>query len=97
MGVVIKRNFSRFADMTFVDRSVMRELGDLIRERIYRRTLAGQDANGQAFEPYSMGYAKKKSEALGTTRVDLMVSGEMLNAMQVVDVTDRTVTLGFRR
>jgi hypothetical protein len=83
--------------MTFVDRSVMRELGDLIRERIVRRTLAGQDASGAAFAGYSDGYAKKKSEALGTTRVDLSVSGEMLNAMQVVNVTDRTVTLGFRR
>jgi len=97
MGVVIKRNFSRFQDMTFVNRGVMRELGDLVRERIIRRTLSGQDAEGQAFAPYSAGYAKRKSDALGTSRVDLSVSGEMLNAMQIVAVTDRTVTLGFRR
>lgn len=97
MGVVIRRAFGRLPDLKLTDRETMRAIGEEVRERIRRRTLAGQDAEGQAFEPYSDGYAKKKTEAMGTTKVDLAVSGEMLNALGIVDVTDRKVTLGFRR
>lgn len=98
MGVVIKKSWrTDLAKLPVIDREVMRFVGEAVRERIYRRTLAGMDAEGQPFTGYSDGYAKAKSEAMGTTRVDLLVSGEMLNAMQVVEATDRKVVIGFRR
>ena len=97
MGVVIRRSFGRLPDLKLTDRETMRAIGELVRERITRRTLAGQDVEGQPFEPYSDGYAKRKSEALGTTRVDLAVSGEMLGGLTIVNVTDKSVTLGFSR
>lgn len=97
MGVVIRRAFGRLPDLKLTDRETMRAIGELVRERIVRRTLVGQDADGQAFEPYSEGYAKKKTEALGTTRVDLSVSGEMLGGLTIVAVEDKKVVLGFRR
>jgi hypothetical protein len=78
-------------------REDMESLGKLLIERIRRRTLAGQDAEGQPFAGYSAGYAKRKSDALGTTRVDLQISGELLNNLTVVDVTERRVTLGWKR
>ena len=96
MGVVIRRNFS-LANLQIVTRAQMQEIGLLLRERIVRRTMAGQDAEGQPFAAYSPDYAKRKGEALGTDAVNLSVSGEMLNNLAVVDVTDRSVTLGFRR
>jgi len=85
------------AKMPIIDRSVMEMVGREVREVIARRTLAGRDAEGRDFEPYSAGYAERKSEAVGTTRVDLSVSGEMLGAMQVVEITDRKVVIGWRR
>ena len=97
MGVVIRRSFGRLPDLKLTDRETMRAIGEEVRERIQRRTLSGQDVDGQPFEPYSDGYAKAKSEAMGTTKVDLAVSGEMLGGLTIVNVTDKSVTLGFRR
>jgi len=97
MGVVVRKNFTRLRDIQLVTAADMRDVGDLLIERIKDRTLRGQDAQGQSFRGYSSGYAKQKSQAVGTSRVDLQVSGEMLNAMQVIEATDRKVTIGFIR
>ena len=93
--VTVTRNFESLADMALVTVEDMRELGLSARERILTRTLAGQDANGSPFAAYSEGYAKQKRAALGTDRVNLQVSGNMLNDLQIVDVTDDSVTLGW--
>lgn len=97
MGVVIRRQFadlSKLAD-TLVTRETMREIGLLARERIIRRTAAGKDEDGQPFRPYSAQYRERKAKELGGGTVNLQVSGAMLNALTIVDVTDRSVTLGF--
>lgn len=76
----------------------MREIGLLARERIYRRTLSGVDQAGIAFRGYSRGYAIQKLKAVGrASPVNLQLSGAMLNAMTVLEVTESTVTLGFNR
>ncbi len=76
-------------------REVMHEIGLAAREAILRRTARGIDKDGTAFEPYSEGYAKRKADELGTTDVNLQVSGRMLNDLQIVEETEDTVTLGF--
>ena len=86
MGITISRSFGDLADIEFVTAEDMRQVGLLARERIVRRTMAGRDAQGAAFRPYSPGYAKAKAEALGTTAVNLQVSGNMLNDLTVVRV-----------
>lgn len=74
----------------------MREIGLLVRERVVRRTRAGTSATGAPFAPYSRGYAEQKAKALGGGgTVNLTVSGGMLNALQVLDVTDTSVTVGY--
>lgn len=73
----------------------LREAGDLLVRRIRTRTEAGQDVHGAGFRNYSPGYAAAKQEALGHARVDLTVSGRMLNDMQVTDVTPTTATITF--
>ena len=73
----------------------MRDVGDLLLRRIRTRTEAGQDVSGSAFDDYSPGYAQRKREALGHARVDLTVSGRMLNDFQVTSVTNRSATLSF--
>jgi hypothetical protein len=73
----------------------MREVGLLARETIRRRTARGISADGTPFAPYSKSYALQKGKALGPGPVNLTVSGDMLNALQIVDVTETSVTLGF--
>lgn len=93
MSVKVERNFPALDEIALTTADDMREIGLLARERIYRRTVSGIDAEGQPFAPYSAAYAKAK----GSSRVDLQVSGNMLNHMQVVDVGDDSVTLGWNQ
>jgi len=95
MSVKVTRNFPALTDLELVTKEDMRELGLLARERILTRTLQGVDASGAPFQAYSEGYAKQKRAALGTDRVNLQVSGRMLNDIQIVDLTESTVTLGW--
>ena len=93
--ITVQRNFKTLTDLKLVTRDMMRELGLLARERMITRTLRGQSVDGGGFAPYSEGYAELKRAALGTTTVNLQVSGNMLNQMGIVDVTENTVTLGW--
>lgn len=95
MGITISRGTSKLADLALTNAAFMREVGLLARERIIRRTLAGQDQDGQPFAPYSASYAAVKEKELGTDFVNLQVSGGMLNGLVIVDIGDNYVTLGF--
>lgn len=95
MGVTATKNFGHLADLPLTDSALMREVGLLARERIYRRTIAGRDQHDQAFKPYSAAYSGLRQKEGLSTSVNLQVSGGMLNAMRIVAVTDTSVTLGF--
>lgn len=97
MGVSVRKNFKPLAQLKLTTKAVMKEVGLLARERIVRRTLAGTDAAGAPFRRYSPGYAKRKARELGAGPVNLQVSGQMLNAIQITELTDDSVTLGFTR
>lgn len=73
----------------------MREVGDLLVRRIRTRTEGGKDVQGSAFRSYSPDYAEQKKQALGHNRVDLTVSGRMLNDMQVTETTKHSATISF--
>lgn len=83
--VTVTRDFD-LANLELVTEADMREVGLLAREQIVRRTLRGLAADGSPFAPYSRGYAKAKARALGTSAVNLQVSGAMLNDLTIVDV-----------
>lgn len=93
--VTISRNFTSLADLKLVTAADMREIGLLARERIVRRTLRGVDAHGAAFAPYSDGYAKQKAQLGGAAVVNLQLSGNMLSHLQIVQVSENSVTLGW--
>jgi hypothetical protein len=103
MGAQVKitRSFGSLADLALVTEEDMRQIGLLAREMIVRRTLAGRDAHDDAFRAYSPGYAKAKRLALGSDRVNLQVSGGMLNDLTITDVKvspdKATVTLGWNK
>jgi hypothetical protein len=95
MSAKVTRNFGPLDQIKLTDRTLMREVGLLARERIYRRTVSGQQTGGAPFRPYSAGYAAQKTQALGSAKVNLQVSGAMLNAMAITRVDDDEVELGF--
>lgn len=96
MGVQVKRDIPNLESIKLTDRQLMREIGLLVRETIVRRTISGRDAKGAAFQPYSPSYAERKAmEGLGGGKVNLQVSGAMLNDLQITEVTDESVALGF--
>jgi len=97
MPITVSKNFGPLAELELTNKQLMREIGLLARERIIRRTVSGRDQHDQAFRPYSAGYAKAKAAALGAGGVNLQVSGDMLNAIQLTDITDTSVTLVFDR
>ncbi len=95
MPVTVTSNF-HVGDVRFSNERIMREVGLLARETIRRRTARGISADGLPFAPYSLGYIKQKAKQLGSAaQVNLTVSGAMLNALQIVETTRNTVTLGL--
>ena len=97
MSVSVSRNFGPLGKTPLSSQALMREVGLLARERILRRTAAGEDVRGYPFRRYSAGYEKRKDKAVGVRGVNLQVSGEMLRAIGIVEVTENSVTLGFTR
>lgn len=83
------------SDIRFSSRDLMKEVGLLARERVIRRTVSGIDQHDQRFAPYSAAYAKRKALELGSAAVNLQVSGSMLNALTITELTEKSVTLGF--
>lgn len=95
MPVTITQNFD-LKQVAFSDAALMREVGLLVRERVVRRTRQGISADGAPFQPYALGYAEQKQKSLqGTGTVNLAVSGAMLNSLQLVEVTNTRVVVGY--
>ena len=95
MGVIITRTIPDLGRLPLAQRADLREAGLLAIELIRRRTLKGIGADGQNFQAYSASYQERKGKELGAGTVNLQVSGAMLNALQIVDLTDEKVTIGF--
>ena len=68
-----------------------------ILEKVKKRTQSGRDKNGNAFEPYSESYKKSAAfKAAGkTSKVNLTLSEDMLNSMEILKNEKGRVTLGF--
>lgn len=102
MPVLVEVKGERFSEITFSTKELMREIGLLARERILTRVAAGLDTDGDAFAPYSSAYALWKEHQIGgvfgqggSGTVNLQVSGAMLAALVITELTDKSVTLGF--
>lgn len=97
MAVSIVRNFGPLTDLRVLGRDDWDRVGRLARERIVLRARQGRDREDNLFTPYTPAYAARKAKALGTGhRVDLTVSGDMLNAI-TVEADEAGVTLAFTR
>lgn len=77
------------------------EVADLIIERIVNRTQQGLDKTGKPWKRQASIYSESYQNSLdfkvagkGKT-VDLQLSGDMLAALDILDKTSRSVTIGF--
>jgi hypothetical protein len=98
MPVTLTSTVRMPSSIRLTDKALMRELGLLALEQIRSRTRQGRDQHGQPFAPYTQAYAKEKAAEVGAAgTVNLTVSGDLLNTLQIVEVTDTSVTLGWTR
>jgi hypothetical protein len=75
--------------------ALLQQLAVLAIGRIKRRTKEGIGFDGQAFAPYSAGYAARRRRAGFQTTPDLWLRGGMLNGMGVLEVTPDRALIGF--
>lgn len=63
----------------------MQNICEDVKERVLKRTKAGRDYRNRKFAPYSTKYARRK----GSTKVNLRVTGEMLDSMKARAISAR--------
>jgi hypothetical protein len=74
------------------------EVADLIVERIVNRTVKeGVNWRGKAFPEYSESYQKSLDFKIAGKgkKVDLQLSGDMLAALKILKVTQKSITVGY--
>lgn len=71
--------------------------GDIIRQ-IQKRTKQGVDKDGQKFPSYTSGYKKSRDFKIAgkTSKVDLVLSGDMLDSIELLKNAPKAV-IGFER
>ena len=79
-----------------VSPGVVEHVGEFVVFIVTNRTLAGIDANGNAFKPYVKKYADwRKKKQLRANPPNLKVKGHMLGAIEYRKTGDNEVTFGF--
>ena len=79
-----------------VPKEALERIGAGLVKRIKERTRSGADVDGQAFEPYSKDYGKKRKKENKPTTPDLTYTGAMLNSLKAkVDEERQMITLYF--
>lgn len=75
--------------------SKKREIAKAIISWIQDRSFRGLDKENRPFKKYNPEYAKEKG--VGVKEVDLVLSGDMLDALQLLEVYGDYVSIGYRR
>lgn len=70
------------------------QIADAIVTHIVGRTMAGLDKEDKKFARYTKKYADNKG--VGTSEVDLLLSGEMLSELKPLKVTADGVEIGYK-
>ena len=77
-----------------VPEQVLRNEAELLVQRIKTRTKSGISSTGTRFVPYTPAYAELKG--VGPSRVTLRRTGEMLDDLDVLSVSNNRIKIGFR-
>lgn len=70
------------------------QIADAILTHIVGRTMAGLDRDNNKFAKYTKKYADEKG--VGTSDVDLLLSGEMLESLKVLKVDSKGIEIGYK-
>jgi hypothetical protein len=74
------------------------QLADLVIDHIVERTLKGKDKDGDKFPGYSKAYVQSlafRSAGKSPKRVDLTLSGEMLDELRMLNHAPGKIRIGF--
>jgi hypothetical protein len=102
MPVRVTVSGKRLDQLELVNAKVMEDIGDMAVAEILERTGKGQDVDGGSFQGYTPEYAKRKVKLGGyASPVNLRSAAKgrsvhMLEALQRLSATARTVTIGFQ-
>lgn len=69
-------------------------IAEVIIDHIINRSAAGLDRNNKKFKKYSKEYAEKKG--VGVSDVDLVLSGEMLEELELVSHKNGEIVIGYK-
>lgn len=69
-------------------------IAEVIIDHIINRSAAGLDRNNKKFKKYSKEYAEKKG--VGLSDVDLILSGEMLEELELVSHKNGEIVIGYK-
>lgn len=81
------------------DRTLKEAIGQRAMDMIIERTQQGLDKDGKRFVPYSDSYKDSlefKAAGKNPNTVDLTLFGDMLDTLEIVKQSPKTVTLGWR-
>jgi len=73
------------------DGKILKKIAIIIKNKIFVTTQSGKDFKLKSFKPYSKKYASKE----GKTTVNLTQTGEMLNQMTQILLTNQTAKIFF--
>ena len=95
-GFKVTKSYRSLKDsIEFSNPAIMREIGQRLVVNIVRRTMSGKDENNRNFAPYAASTRRRKPTYGGRGGVDLYETGQMLNNLDVTEVTAKTVKAGF--
>jgi hypothetical protein len=70
------------------------KIADAILTHIVGRTMAGLDRDNEKFAKYTKKYAEEKGVGIGD--VDLLLSGEMLSELKILNIKPGEIEIGYR-
>jgi hypothetical protein len=70
------------------------QIAEVVINHIINRTTAGQDRNNKDFPKYTAKYADEKG--VGTGEVDLILSGEMLESIELISHKSGEIIIGYK-
>ena len=89
----------KLANIPRFDKQFWREVGNEITDEIRVQTQKkGKDVFNKNFKSYSRGYAERKPRirrGSGSNKVNLTLTGDMMNGLQVRGFTTDSVTIGW--
>lgn len=94
----LRVNLKEIFGVNISNEAVRQKIGQVIIDRILTRAESGKDVNGKKFKAYSKAYKQSddfKAFDKESNKVNLRLTGDMLDTMDITDTTRNTVTISW--